>query len=120
MTLAPSAAPPGGSGLSRLLELEASLEERLAAARRQAEALRAQGAAAAAAARAESERRCAAEEEALAARIAGEHSRAETALRAELAQQAARYRGIGPERVEGIARELLCLLRDAAAPAEAA
>ena len=110
MIMASPVPPPRGSGLQRLLALEAELEQRLAAVRREAEQVRAAGSAAAAAACADGEKRIGLEEQALTARLEAEHAAAAEQLGTGLVGEVARYGALAPERIEAIARGLLALL----------
>jgi hypothetical protein len=110
MSLAASATPSAGSGLQRLLELEANLDARLAEVRREAEQLRGEALTAATGIRAGGEERIRAEDAALVARVEAERVRSAEELRAELAREAAHYGDLGAARIETIARGLLSLL----------
>jgi F0F1-type ATP synthase membrane subunit b/b' len=106
MTSAP-ALPPTGSGLQRLLELESQLEQRITAARQEAERIRTEGLRAAATARERCDAETRAELARLDSRVEAERVRARETLRSDLARQVAGYRNLAPERVEAIARRLL-------------
>jgi hypothetical protein len=106
MTSAP-AVPPTGSGLQRLLELESQLEQRVAAARQEADRIRTEGVRAAAAARERCDAETLAELARLESRVEAERVRTRASLRSDLSRQVAGYRNLAPARVEAIARRLL-------------
>lgn len=110
--MVPGAAPvsPNGSGLQRLLELEALLAARLASARSEADALLRHARDQAAAIAADSRSHEAEEERRLTTRLAAEQEQERTALAAELAAHASRYRTLSAERIDQLARRVLDLL----------
>jgi hypothetical protein len=107
-----AAAPvsPNGSGLQRLLELEDLLAARLASARSEADALLRNARDQAAAIAVEARTQEAEQERRLATRLAAEQVEERTALEAELAAYAARYKTLSAERIDQIARRVLDLL----------
>ena len=95
------------SGLQRLLELEAALAERLAAARTEADRILAEARADAEAARDQAERLARAEEERLVAELTADRARLVAELEADLERRSHRYQALAPAEVEAIARSLL-------------